>query len=181
MKKYLLSIDEKNMIYLNAIKNNTKASIKKIINYIIANYKENNGFNNIENNLVINHHSDTFEKKKMKEIRIKISEDEFNLLKEIATQNRFSSVSKEVSFRLINSLNENKYFTNLELDEFIKTRTEINAVGKNIYQLLKILRAGNSVKINEDNLKNTIDTINAKIDILSDSLGKIIEINNQRI
>lgn len=181
MKKYLLSIDEKNMIYLNEIKNNTKASIKKIINYIIANYKENNGFNNIENNLVINHHSDTFEKKKMKEIRIKISEDEFNLLKEIATQNGFSSVSKEVSFRLINSLNENKYFTNLELDEFIKTRTEINAVGKNIYQLLKILRAGNSVKINEDNLKNTIDTINAKIDILSDSLGKIIEINNQRI
>ncbi|EMU7148692.1 hypothetical protein AAAB26_001606, partial [Campylobacter upsaliensis] len=90
MKKYLLSIDEKNMIYLNEIKNNTKASIKKIINYIIANYKENNGFNNIENNLVINHHSDTFEKKKMKEIRIKISEDEFNLLKEIATQNRFS-------------------------------------------------------------------------------------------
>ncbi|EAJ1462672.1 hypothetical protein CYI55_07805, partial [Campylobacter upsaliensis] len=83
--------------------------------------------------------------------------------------------------RLINSLNENKYFTNLELDEFIKTRTEINAVGKNIYQLLKILRAGNSVKINEDNLKNTIDIINEKIDILSASLGKIIEINNQRI
>ncbi|ECK6873609.1 hypothetical protein FSE89_05865, partial [Campylobacter upsaliensis] len=81
----------------------------------------------------------------------------------------------------INSLNENKYFTNLELDEFIKTRTEINAVGKNIYQLLKILRAGNSVKINEDNLKNTIDIINEKIDILSASLGKIIEINNQRI
>ncbi|EAK6758892.1 hypothetical protein E5Z36_08455, partial [Campylobacter upsaliensis] len=89
MKKYLLSIDEKNMIYLNEIKSNTKASIKKIINYIIANYKENNGFNNIENNLVINHHNDTFEKKKMKEIRIKISKDEFNLLKEIATQNRF--------------------------------------------------------------------------------------------
>ncbi|HEF3555968.1 TPA: hypothetical protein R9123_000929, partial [Campylobacter upsaliensis] len=106
---------------------------------------------------------------------------EINTLKEISKKSGFSSVTKQAKFLLLNSIKNEKLFTNLELDEFIKTRTEINAVGKNIYQLLKILRAGNSVKINEDNLKNTIDIINEKIDILSASLGKIIEINNQRI
>lgn len=181
MKKYLLTIDKRNLDYLNKIKSETNTSINKIINYIIANYKENNGFNNIENNLVINHHSDTFEKKKMKEIRIRLNEYEFDLLKEIALYNGFKNASKEAKLRLINSLNKNKLFTNLELIEFIKTRTEINTIGKNIYQLLKVVRGRNLVKINDDNLKNTIDYIRDKIDILSDKLGKVIEINNQII
>ncbi len=43
----------------------------------------------------------------------------------------------------------------IQKNEFIKTRTEINAIGKNIYQLLKILRSG--------------------------QLGAIIEKNNERI
>ncbi|EFT8786541.1 hypothetical protein HVM40_001960, partial [Campylobacter jejuni] len=49
------------------------------------------------------------------------------------------------------------------------------------YQLLKILRSGNSVKINENNLNKTMDNIRDKIDILSDQLGAIIEKNNERI
>ncbi|WP_301006623.1 hypothetical protein, partial [Helicobacter sp. UBA3407] len=116
-----------------------------------------------------------------REIRIRLSDDEFNLLKETASYNGFRSVSKEAKFRLINSLNKNKFFANTELIEFMKTRTEINYIGKNIYQVLKILRGNNLVKINEDNLKNTIDSFRNKIDTLSDTLGKIIEVNNQRI
>ncbi|EFT8157543.1 hypothetical protein SLK77_001643, partial [Campylobacter jejuni] len=113
--------------------------------------------------------------------RIRLNEDEFDLLKEIALYNGFKNASKEAKLRLINSLNKNKLFTNFELIEFIKTRTEINTIGKNIYQLLKVVRGRNLVKINDDNLKNTIDYIRYKIDILSDKLGKVIEINNQRI
>lgn len=175
MKKYLLTIETNNFEYLNKIKLETKSSINKIINYIIKVYSQNNN----ENFELISNPIN--ENKNMKEIRIKLTDDEFNLLKEISLSNAFRSVSKQAKFTLINSLNKNKLFTNIEIDEFIKTRTEINAIGKNIYQLLKVIRGKNLVKINDNNLKNTINDIKYKIDILSDILGKIIEVNNQRI
>ncbi|EEU7331508.1 hypothetical protein HEI39_000935, partial [Campylobacter jejuni] len=109
------------------------------------------------------------------------TENEVNILKEISKNTGFSSITKQAKFLLLNSIKNEKLFTNIEIDKFIKTRTEINAIGKNIYQLLKILRSGNSVKINENNLNKTMDNIRDKIDILSDQLGTIIEKNNERI
>lgn len=114
-------------------------------------------------------------------IKLKLTENEVNILKEISKNTGFSSITKQAKFLLLNSIKNEKLFTNIEIDEFIKTRTEINAIGKNIYQLLKILRSGNSVKINENNLNKTMDNIRDKIDILSDQLGAIIEKNNERI
>ncbi|EAJ1255098.1 hypothetical protein A0Y59_07960 [Campylobacter lari] len=181
MKKYLLTIDKRNLDYLNKIKSETNTSINKIINYIIKEYQENSNDIYLKNNFDLISNNKMNENKKMKEIRVRLNEDEFDLLKEIALYNGFKNASKEAKLRLINSLNKNKLFTNLELIEFIKTRTEINTIGKNIYQLLKVVRGRNLVKINDDNLKNTIDYIRDKIDILSDKIGKIIEINNQRI
>lgn len=181
MKKYLLTIDKRNLDYLNKIKSETNTSINKIINYIIKEYQENSNDIYLKNNFDLISNNKMNENKKMKEIRVRLNEDEFDLLKEIALYNGFKNASKEAKLRLINSLNKNKLFTNLELIEFIKTRTEINTIGKNIYQLLKVVRGRNLVKINDDNLKNTIDYIRDKIDILSDNLGKVIEINNQRI
>ncbi|WP_104722726.1 hypothetical protein [Helicobacter mesocricetorum] len=177
MKKYLLTIETNNLEYLNKIKLETKSSINKIINYIIKVYAQNN---NIKKNFELISNPIN-ENKKMKEIRIKLTDDEFNLLKEISLSNAFRSASKQAKFTLINSLNKNKFFTNVELVEFIKVRTEINTIGKNIYQLLKVIRGKNLVKINDNNLKNTINDIKDKIDVLSDILGKIIEVNNQRI
>lgn len=180
MKKYLLTIETDNLDFLNKIKLETKSSINKIINYIIRDYQENKDIY-VNNNFKLLDNIHQNKNENFREIRIRLSDDEFNLLKETASYNGFRSVSKEAKFRLINSLNKNKFFANTELIEFMKTRTEINSIGKNIYQVLKILRGNNLVKINEDNLKNTIDSFRNKIDTLSDTLGKIIEVNNQRI
>ncbi|WP_416862631.1 hypothetical protein [Helicobacter ganmani] len=180
MKKYLLTIETDNLDFLNKIKLETKSSINKIINYIIRDYQENKDIY-VNNNFKLLDNIHQNKNENFREIRIRLSDDEFNLLKETASYNGFRSVSKEAKFRLINSLNKNKFFANTELIEFMKTRTEINYIGKNIYQVLKILRGNNLVKINEDNLKNTIDSFRNKIDTLSDTLGKIIEVNNQRI
>ncbi|TLD80745.1 hypothetical protein LS70_008685 [Helicobacter sp. MIT 11-5569] len=180
MKKYLLTIETDNLDFLNKIKLETKSSINKIINYIIRDYQENKDIY-VNNNFKLLDNIHQNKNENFREIRIRLSDDEFNLLKETASYNGFRSVSKEAKFRLINSLNKNKFFANAELIAFMKTRTEINSIGKNIYQLLKVLRSNNLVKINEDNLKNTIDSVRDKIDILSDTLGKIIEVNNQRV
>ncbi|ECQ1434341.1 hypothetical protein FYY66_08040 [Campylobacter jejuni] len=119
--------------------------------------------------------------KETKEIRIKLTDKEFKLLKENAINNNFKSATKEAKFLLINSLNKYKFFSNDNILEFIKTRTEINAIGKNLYQLLKVLRSRNFIKINDENFKNTINNLNDKLDLLLEQLGIIIEKNNQRI
>ena len=175
-----IKVSKDDKIILDYIKSETNTPYSKIISVLLKNfnYCDTDKKNKINDEISKNKF---YKSDESKIVKLKLTENEINTLKEISKKSGFSSVTKQAKFLLLNSIKNEKLFTNLELDEFIKTRTEINAVGKNIYQLLKILRAGNSVKINEDNLKNTIDTINAKIDILSDSLGKIIEINNQRI
>ncbi|EMK6238263.1 hypothetical protein V9J04_001768, partial [Campylobacter jejuni] len=117
MKKYLLTIDKINLDYLNKIKSETNTSINKIINYIIKEYQENSNDIYLKNNFDLISNNKINENKKMKEIRIRLNEDEFDLLKEIALYNGFKNASKEAKLRLINSLNKNKLFTNFELIE----------------------------------------------------------------
>ncbi|ALW49306.1 hypothetical protein ACMU1B_001747 [Campylobacter jejuni] len=181
MKKYLLTIEIKNFNYLNKIKLETKTSLNKIINYIIKEYREKNKNSNIKNDYKLIDNSNIIMDKETKEIRIKLTDKEFKLLKENAINNNFKSATKEAKFLLINSLNKYKFFSNDNILEFIKTRTEINAIGKNLYQLLKVLRSRNFIKINDENFKNTINNLNDKLDLLLEQLGIIIEKNNQRI
>lgn len=167
----VIKVSKDDKIILEYIKSETNASYSKIISILLKKFNS----------------CDTDEKNKFytsdenKIIKLKLTENEVNILKEISKNTGFSSITKQAKFLLLNSIKNEKLFTNIEINEFIKTRTEINAIGKNIYQLLKILRSGNSVKINENNLNKTMDNIRDKIDILSDQLGAIIEKNNERI
>lgn len=147
----VIKVSKDDKTILEYIKSETNASYSKIISILLKKFNS----------------CDTDEKNKIND--------------EISKNTGFSSITKQAKFLLLNSIKNEKLFTNIEIDEFIKTRTEINAIGKNIYQLLKILRSGNSVKINENNLNKTMDNIRDKIDILSNKLGIIIEKNNERI
>ncbi|EDP6611415.1 hypothetical protein FVY21_08470, partial [Campylobacter jejuni] len=105
MKKYLLTIEIKNFNYLNKIKLETKTSLNKIINYIIKEYREKNKNSNIKNDYKLIDNSNIIMDKETKEIRIKLTDKEFKLLKENAINNNFKSATKEAKFLLINSLN----------------------------------------------------------------------------
>ncbi|ENT5881303.1 hypothetical protein ACFD88_001633 [Campylobacter coli] len=176
----VIKVSKDDKIILEYIKSETNASYSKIISILLKKF---NSCDTDEKNKI----NDEISKNKFytsdenKIIKIKLTENEVNILKEISKNTGFSSITKQAKFLLLNSIKNEKLFTNIEIDEFMKTRTEINAIGKNIYQLLKILRSGNSVKINENNLNKTMDNIRDKIDILSDQLGVIIEKNNERI
>ncbi|WP_232470003.1 hypothetical protein, partial [Campylobacter coli] len=176
----VIKVSKDDKIILEYIKSETNASYSKIISILLKKF---NSCDTDEKNKI----NDEISKNKFytsdenKIIKLKLTENEVNILKEISKNTGFSSITKQAKFLLLNSIKNEKLFTNIEIDEFIKTRTEINAIGKNIYQLLKILRSGNSVKINENNLNKTMDNIRDKIDILSDQLGAIIEKNNERI
>ncbi|EOX5999105.1 hypothetical protein ACPS9K_001697 [Campylobacter jejuni] len=176
----VIKVSKDDKIILEYIKSETNASYSKIISILLKKF---NSCDTDEKNKI----NDEISKNKFytsdenKIIKLKLTENEVNILKEISKNTGFSSITKQAKFLLLNSIKNEKLFTNIEIDEFIKTRTEINAIGKNIYQLLKILRSGSSVKINENNLNKTMDNIRDKIDILSDQLGAIIEKNNERI
>ncbi|EKQ4064687.1 hypothetical protein P4893_001890 [Campylobacter jejuni] len=176
----VIKVSKDDKIILEYIKSETNASYSKIISILLKKF---NSCDTDEKNKI----NDEISKNKFytsdenKIIKLKLTENEVNILKEISKNTGFSSITKQAKFLLLNSIKNEKLFTNIEIDEFIKTRTEINAICKNIYQLLKILRSGNSVKINENNLNKTMDNIRDKIDILSDQLGAIIEKNNERI
>ncbi|EPM4087746.1 hypothetical protein ED561_08505 [Campylobacter coli] len=176
----VIKVSKDDKIILEYIKSETNASYSKIISILLKKF---NSCDTDEKNKI----NDEISKNKFytsdenKIIKLKLTENEVNILKEISKNTGFSSITKQAKFLLLNSIKNEKLFTNIEIDKFIKTRTEINAIGKNICQLLKILRSGNSVKINENNLNKTMDNIRDKIDILSDQLGAIIEKNNERI
>ncbi|MBX2557975.1 hypothetical protein I8991_07790, partial [Campylobacter jejuni] len=87
MKKYLLTIEIKNFDYLNKIKLETKTSLNKIINYIIKEYREKNKNSNIKNDYKLIDNSNIIMDKETKEIRIKLTDKEFKLLKENAINN----------------------------------------------------------------------------------------------
>ncbi|MBX1185014.1 hypothetical protein I9X25_00015, partial [Campylobacter jejuni] len=98
MKKYLLTIEIKNFDYLNKIKLETKTSLNKIINYIIKEYREKNKNSNIKNDYKLIDNSNIIMDKETKEIRIKLTDKEFKLLKENAINNNFKSATKEAKF-----------------------------------------------------------------------------------
>ncbi|EAB5255735.1 hypothetical protein R2Z11_001653 [Campylobacter jejuni] len=176
----VIKVSKDDKIILEYIKSETNASYSKIISILLKKF---NSCDTDEKNKI----NDEISKNKFytsdenKIIKLKLTENEVNILKEISKNTGFSSITKQAKFLLLNSIKNEKLFTNIEIDKFIKTRTEINTISKNIYQLLKILRSGNSVKINENNLNKTMDNIRDKIDILSEQLGAIIEKNNERI
>lgn len=176
----VIKVSKDDKIILEYIKSETNASYSKIISILLKKF---NSCDTDEKNKI----NDEISKNKFytsdenKIIKLKLTENEVNILKEISKNTGFSSITKQAKFLLLNSIKNEKLFTNIEIDKFIKTRTEINTIGKNIYQLLKILRSVNSVKINENNLNKSMDNIRDKIDILSEQLGAIIEKNNERI
>ncbi|MFX3627642.1 hypothetical protein ACD574_00165 [Campylobacter sp. LH-2024] len=178
----VIKVSKDDKIILEYIKSETNASYSKIISILLKKF---NSCDTDEKNKI----NDEISKNKFytsdenKIIKLKLTENEVNILKEISKNTGFSSITKQAKFLLLNSIKNEKLFTNIEIDKFIKTRTEINVIGKYIYiyLLLKILRSGNSVKINENNLNKTMNNIRDKIDILSNKLGIIIEKNNERI
>ncbi|CUU79306.1 hypothetical protein GZ989_011115 (plasmid) [Campylobacter fetus] len=175
-----INIDEQNFKTLNTIKGETKISISKIINFLISKYAVNNKDIKIKDN------DDLLDIKKInlhepiKQIRVRLTKQEYDFLSISAKKNGFNLTSKEIRYRLLNTINKNKYYTNLELEDFCKSRSEINTIGRNLNSLVKLLRTRNIIKFDDENFKKSIESLNTKIDNLSNELSEILIRSNQR-
>ncbi len=95
-------------------------------------------------------------------------------MKNEAQKDGINHVNNEIKYRLLNTIYRNKYFTNIELSNFINTRTEVNIVGRNLNQLLKLLHTKSNLNVNEETFKNMIKDLDNKIKNITLELEDII-------
>ncbi|HEF3938461.1 TPA: hypothetical protein SAH37_001561 [Campylobacter jejuni] len=173
MGRINVNIDDENIKFLYQLKKKSKISINKIINYMIREVL--NG--NKKFSLIDNDDNSELEK----EIRIKLTSKEKEKLDEFSNFIGFNNSTSGARFIILNSLHKEKFFTKAEVNEFIMMRYEINAIGKNIFQLLKNLRERNFIVIKDNDIESMINDTRKSIEVLSEKLEKLIDRNNERI
>ncbi|OCR84628.1 hypothetical protein [Campylobacter fetus] len=173
-----INIDDDKIEIIKKIKQETKISISQIINFLISKYSKENDDRKDKNRELLDIKNKKVESNKY--IRINISNEEYQFLMQEAQKNGFNMTSKEIKYRLLNTIHNNKYFTSMELENFSQARSEINVVGRNLNRLLKLLHTRNIIKFDSKDFKKSIDNLNDKIDKLSDELGELLIRSNQR-
>ncbi|EOH9603041.1 hypothetical protein ACME30_001814, partial [Campylobacter jejuni] len=113
----VIKVSKDDKIILEYIKSETNASYSKIISILLKKF---NSCDTDEKNKI----NDEISKNKFyasdenKIIKLKLTENEVNILKEISKNTGFSSITKQAKFLLLNSIKNEKLFTNIEIDEF---------------------------------------------------------------
>ena len=73
-------------------------------------------------------------------IRAKDEEEIEATLKAEAEKNLFSSIPKEIKYRVLNSIYEEKTMSNIELKKMNEMKNDLNKISTNLNELLKVLR-----------------------------------------
>lgn len=168
-KNINLKLDDKNVEMLEKMSSNSKVPITRIINILISSmdtefeFMQSDIINEIET-----------------EIRFKITESEKEFLQSQALKSGANSLSAEIKYRLLNTIYKNKFFTNNEMKDFVKSRYEINMIGINLNQLLKQIYTKDDYKLDKDEIKNLIFDIEKKIDRHFEDLKELTKFTKNR-
>lgn len=171
-KNINLKLEDDNILILENISKKSKIPVTRIINMLISTLDNKSEF--LDNNLT------NFKVDENAEIKIYLTNSEKEFLINQASINGAKSLSAEVKYRLLNTIYKNKYFTNIELSNFIKTKGEINTVGRNLNQLLKLLHTKSNLSVNDDVFKNMVKDIDNNVKNISNDLRDIIEKSRSR-
>lgn len=82
------------------------------------------------------------------EFRIFLSDREKEFLEQEANNHGFNSITKEIRYRLMNTIYNNKFYTNFEMIELAKAINDLNKFGRNFNEIVKYLRENDGVKFN---------------------------------
>jgi len=173
LPKYIkLKIEDDNVNILDNISKKSKIPVTRIINMLISTLNDKSEF--LDNNLT------NFKVDENTELRIYLTNYEKEFLTNQASINGAKSLSAEVKYRLLNTMYKNKYFTNIELSNFIKTKGEINTIGRNLNQLLKLLHTKSNLTVNDEVFQNMVKDIDNNVKNISNDLRDIIEKSRSR-
>ena len=171
---------ESNLLNLvEAYLKDSKYNFSDLINAAIMNFISNGDIEGSKKNTLL-----LRENNKEVELRISISKSEYKYLVDLSNKHGFNSATKEAKFLLLNILNsDSPIFNNIEMEELRKSNYELNMVGRNINQMLKVLYEQDlqNFKVNYENLISVVKVVNDKISAVSDKIEKYIKILNLKL
>lgn len=132
MRQIRLRIDDENYERLLKAKEQKSSSINALINSALLEY-----FNKESDEKLLKENNDCG---LAHTIQIKASDAEFDLLKDRAKAHGFKAAAKDLRFILINTLYENKFFSNLEMSKINLATTELKRFGKNFYDAIELFK-----------------------------------------
>lgn len=151
--RFSFRLDKSNEEFLNSLKEKHNISKNEMINIIINEYK--NKFKKVD-----------FLKKQKdykynKVVRIKLTDEEVSFFEKSMNEHNFSSLTKELRYRIVNSIYKDKLFSNLDMKELTNANNDINKIGRNLNQLVRVIKEKSDKKliINEDGLKKLLENI----------------------
>ena len=158
-----VKLSKENYEVIKSLKESENATFNEIINAMISRYTENKNekLARVKKRTPSNH-----------KIIALLTQDEYTFLQEQAKYHGFSSATKELKFRLTNSIYSNGIFSNIEMKDMMIALTDLNKLGRNINELVRILKEKKDAKININierigdllnNIYSKIDTIGSKI------------------
>lgn len=92
-----------------------------------------------------------------------------------------NSLTSEIKYRLLNTIYKNKYFLPIELKYFRDLIYQLRKIGSNINQISTKLNSNKDLNNSDISIiKNSIDTLNIKINETKDDLENILYSNTKR-
>ena len=133
-------LSNENYEFIQSLKKKENTTFNEIINSMISLYKESPKQESISRVKK--------SEKQSHRIYITLTDTEYNFLSTQAIKHGFPSPTKEVIFRLTNSMYDEKIFSNSDMNNLLNALNDINKIGRNINELIRILKEKSNAKIN---------------------------------
>ncbi|MDS1315773.1 hypothetical protein [Aliarcobacter butzleri] len=112
------------------------------------------------------------------ELKIRLYENEREYLIKASEIIGINSLTGIIKYFLMNSIYDKRFLNPNELEAFIKFKSEISIIGKNLNQILKYLNIHKELKT--DDLITTIQELNIKLDDTKQEIKSILKYTNKR-
>lgn len=112
------------------------------------------------------------------ELKIRLYENEREHLIKASEIIGINSLTGTIKYFLLNSIYDKRFLNPNELEAFIKFKSEINMIGRNLHQILKYLNIHKELKT--DDLMNAMQELNIKLDDTKQEIEAILKYTNKR-
>ena len=112
------------------------------------------------------------------EIRLILYQSEKNYLLEASNITGTNSLTAEIKLRLLNSIYKRRFLAQNEIEAFNSMKFEINAIGRNLHQILKKIHFKEEFKT--DDLKVILEQLSSKIDDTKKEIDNLLKYTNKR-
>ena len=112
------------------------------------------------------------------EIRLILYQSEKNYLLEASNITGTNSLTAEIKLRLLNSIYKRRFLAPNEIKAFNNMKFEINAIGRNLHQILKKIHFKEEFKT--DDLKVILEQLSSKIDDTKKEIDNLLKYTNKR-